>query len=400
MVPSAEINLCKSVDDYWGDYKKYYLSFLEVVNKNPIPSCVVEHYNDLLDYTVLGGKMIRGQALIKAFEEMCATYSIVIDEEIVRIIIYYALVVETVQASFLIADDIADGGTLRRGKTCWHLLKGNSAIAINDSMHLNILSVIVADDLEKKLNKDVDNSNILRKTINVTALGQNIDTSTCMKTEEEHYEQCSLERVLVISENKTSQYTVTGPIECGIFLASLLMEKEQREMIMKNFNENVRHVCRDIGVLFQMQDDYLNIVQIQSYIENKRHSVSASPINQAKDACDISEGKATWIHHRLLYQHKDSMKMGSLETGASPYSWDEVRRAISKEEIDTIILNYGVQNKFVGIYDVYMKYGIIEESENDIKAYTTFIRAEISSVPKGYKKTLSWLIDLIDGRKL
>lgn len=396
-----EINLCKSVNDYWEDYKKYYLSFLEVVSESPIPSCVIKHYNDLLDYTVLGGKMIRGQALIKAFEEMCAIHSIAINDEIARTVIYYALVVETVQASFLIADDIADGGTLRRGKTCWHLLKGNSAIAINDSMHLETLCMIVADDLEKKLNKEVANSNILRRTINITALGQNIDTSTCMKTEEEHYEQCSLERVLMISENKTSQYTVTGPIECGIFLASLLMEKEQREIVKKNFNENVRHICRDIGVLFQMQDDYLNIIQIQSYIENKRHSVSTSPINQAKDACDISEGKATWVHHRLLYKHKDSTKTHSTEAGiSSPYIWDEVRRVIPKEEMNTVVSNYGVQNEFVGIYDVYMKHKVIEEFENDIKAYIMFIRKEISSIPEECKGTLSWLIDLIDGRKL
>ncbi|PZC83815.1 hypothetical protein B5X24_HaOG206972 [Helicoverpa armigera] len=84
----------------------------------------------LLQYTLCGGKLGRGlmvSAGYRMFEE--PEYFSEETQHSARIL---GWCIEMLQTSYLIADDVIDGATVRRGKPCWHLRPNVGISAIKD----------------------------------------------------------------------------------------------------------------------------------------------------------------------------------------------------------------------------------------------------------------------------
>lgn len=76
-----------------------------------------EHFTKLLKENVFGGKMFRGCTVLYVIDLLSAQQNEKPDFELGSVV---GISLEIIHASFLIADDIIDQSSLRRGKPCWY----------------------------------------------------------------------------------------------------------------------------------------------------------------------------------------------------------------------------------------------------------------------------------------
>jgi len=186
--------------------------------------------------------------------------------------------VELLQAFFLVADDIMDQSTTRRGKPCWYTLPEVGLKAINDSFILEACVYIL-------MKKHVGGSKAYGQLVEImhecafqTELGQALD----LNTEDQGEDGCPLDdytmqRVQAIAKHKTSYYSFYLPLALGMALAG--HEDEQTF-------EAAKKICVDVGVYFQAQDDFLDCY--------------GDPKLIGKIGTDIESGKCSWLVAKTL----------------------------------------------------------------------------------------------------
>ncbi|CAL8133515.1 unnamed protein product [Orchesella dallaii] len=180
--------------------------------------------------------------------------------------------VEILQASFLIADDIMDKSTMRRGKPCWYLVDDLGADAVNDSFLLEHIVYQLVKKYFKKTSYYSDLVDLFLQVTHKTVLGQCLDIQTGRNMQLEEY---TMERYEAIVKYKTSFYTFYLPIK----LAATISHVENVTLI-----NNLETLAMNIGYMFQVLDDYLDCY--------------GSKTKTGKIGTDIQNGKCSWLFVR------------------------------------------------------------------------------------------------------
>lgn len=208
----------------------YLNSFLKYMQQHPFDAAPTELYEPI-DYILnLGGKRMRPVMLLMAYQLFKEDYEKALPA---------AYTVEIFHNFSLVHDDIMDVAPLRRGKpTVHHKWDVNTGILSGDAM------LVYAYEYLLKL-EDTSNLHALITTFNKAAIevceGQQYDINF------ETRANVGIEEYLKMIELKTS-VLLAGGMKMGAIIAGA----SEQEL------EHVYQFGRNVGIAFQLQDDYLD----------------------------------------------------------------------------------------------------------------------------------------------
>ncbi|KAJ2948526.1 hypothetical protein O0L34_g7777 [Tuta absoluta] len=224
----------------------------------------------ILEYNLAGGKKARGLTTVFAYE-MLETPENITDESM-RLARIMGWCVEMLQAYFIVADDMMDGSTTRRGVPCWYRLPDVGLGAINDAILINSSLFEVINKHFRNYPQYADFLDLFNETILLTSAGQHLDFTTAQHLSKKNYSLFTIERYQSIVKYKTAYYTYRLPVSLGLLLANVT-DKPTRQ--------RSDEICFDIGEFFQIQDDYIDLYSDESLT--------------GKAGTDIQEGKCSWL---------------------------------------------------------------------------------------------------------
>lgn len=276
-------------------FNSYYPKVIDIINK--YLNCrtvdfVISHINELIQYSIGGGKCARGILTASSYLELTG-YSIEDKMGDVGFILGWAI--ELLQAAFLVADDLMDRSQTRRGKMCWYLKDGVGDTAVNDTLIIENLVFVIIDSLRGEYLDDETVDEIvseLRRIITLTTIGESLDTKAT---------EFDFKWYNVIVENKTSYYTFWIPAIISI-IASKKIPYD------KYMSEDFTKFLLDFGMFFQVQDDYLDVFSDEK-VTGKRGT-------------DIIDRKITWLSckaYELSNSQQKELLTKSYETPEERY---------------------------------------------------------------------------------
>ncbi|CAI9088172.1 OLC1v1022425C5 [Oldenlandia corymbosa var. corymbosa] len=236
----------------------------------------------MLDYNVPGGKLNRGLSVVDSYQLLKEGKELTSEEIFLACALGWCI--EWLQAYFLVLDDIMDGSHTRRGQPCWFRLPKVGMIAANDG-------IILRNQIPRILKKHfrdkpfyVDLVDLFNEVEFQTASGQMIDLITTLVGEKDLSKySLSLHRRIV--QYKTAYYSFYLPVACA-----LLMFGEN----LDNHND-VKDILIEMGVYFQVQDDYLDCF--------------GDPEVIGKVGTDIEDFKCSWVVVKALELSNEEQKM-------------------------------------------------------------------------------------------
>jgi len=227
---------------------------------------------EMLDYTVVGGKMNRGLAVLEALKAIKGD----VDEKEAFLANVVGWCIELLQAFFLVEDDIMDGSITRRGRPCWYKNEKVGMIAINDGI---ILEACIYNILKRHFRDHASYVALLElfhDTTFQTAHGQLLDLLYAPIGQRD-LTKYTMDTYLRIVTYKTAYYTIYMPIASGMVLAGMT-EDSKLQVAQK--------ICVKMGQYFQIQDDYLDCF--------------ADPEVLGKIGTDIEDSKCSWLVVKAL----------------------------------------------------------------------------------------------------
>lgn len=240
---------------------------------------VNEHLSKSLLYNCTGGKLTRGYTVALSLKLVCK------DEELSTKQMTDAYVlgwcVELLQGYFLVADDIMDGSTTRRGQPCWYKKDNLGMLAINDAILLETCIYTLLDKYFRDAPYYLNLLDAFLYTTRHTAMGQQLDLMT-PKCELEDFD---MKRYSEIVEFKTSHYSFYLPVQLGMVLAGIQEAELYRQ---------ARSILLAMGHLFQVQDDYLDCFGDTSLT--------------GKIGTDIQDRKCSWLIVKALENADSSQR--------------------------------------------------------------------------------------------
>lgn len=226
---------------------------------------------EMCHYTVPGGKMNRGLAVIDALRAI--TQEPLTSQQL-EDAITLGWCIELLQAFFLVADDVMDRSKTRRGKPCWYLLPKVKEIAINDSF---LLESFVFDTIRRRFEgrsplKTTDLVNLFLEVTLQTEIGQLHDLTSQPMDGKPDLKRFTLKRYRQIVKYKTAFYSFYLPVACGMILGGVTRAED---FIV------AKKICCSMGEYFQIQDDYLDCF--------------GDPEVIGKIGTDIQDNKCSWL---------------------------------------------------------------------------------------------------------
>uniref|UniRef100_A0A7N0UY84 Farnesyl diphosphate synthase n=1 Tax=Kalanchoe fedtschenkoi TaxID=63787 RepID=A0A7N0UY84_KALFE len=227
----------------------------------------------MLDYNVPGGKLNRGLSVIDSFKYLKEGKELTEEEILLASVLGWCI--EWLQAYFLVLDDIMDNSHTRRGQPCWFRVPKVGMIAVNDGLLLrNHIPRILKKHFKPKPYY-VDLVDLFNEVEFQTASGQMIDLITTIEGEKDLSKySLSLHRRIV--QYKTAYYSFYLPVACALLLAGEKLES----------HVNVKNILVDMGIYFQVQDDYLDCF--------------GDPEKIGKIGTDIEDFKCSWLVVKAL----------------------------------------------------------------------------------------------------
>ncbi|KAL6562381.1 glycerol channel [Orobanche gracilis] len=227
----------------------------------------------MLDYNVPGGKLNRGLSVIDSYKLLKEGKDLTEDEVFLASALGWC--VEWFQAYFLVLDDIMDNSHTRRGQPCWFRVPKVGMIAANDGILLrNHIPRILKIHFRKKPYY-VDLLDLFNEVEFQTASGQMIDLITTIEGEKD-LSKYSLPLHRRIVQYKTAYYSFYLPVACALLMAGENLDN----------HVNVKDVLIDMGIYFQVQDDYLDCF--------------GEPEKIGKIGTDIEDFKCSWLVVKAL----------------------------------------------------------------------------------------------------
>ncbi|KAJ0102324.1 hypothetical protein Patl1_03799 [Pistacia atlantica] len=244
----------------------------------------------MLDYNVPGGKLNRGLSVVDSYKLLKEGKELT-DEEI---FLASALgwCIEWLQAYFLVLDDIMDGSHTRRGQPCWFRLPKIGMIAVNDGILLrNHIPRILKKHFRGKPYY-VDLLDLFNEVEFQTASGQMIDLITTIEGEKD-LTKYSLPLHRRIVQYKTAYYSFYLPVACALLMAG------------KNLDDHidVKNILIEMGVYFQVQDDYLDCFGTPEVIGKVMYCLACSNIGT-----DIEDFKCSWLVVKAMERCNEEQK--------------------------------------------------------------------------------------------
>ncbi|KAL1559973.1 dimethylallyltranstransferase [Salvia divinorum] len=227
----------------------------------------------MLDYNVPGGKLNRGLSVIDSYKLLKEGKDLTDDEVFLASALGWCI--EWLQAYFLVLDDIMDNSHTRRGQPCWFKVPKVGMIAINDGIILrNHIPRILKKHFRTKAYY-VDLLDLFNEVEFQTASGQMIDLITTIEGEKD-LSKYSLPLHRRIVQYKTAYYSFYLPVACALLMAGEDLEK----------HPTVKDVLINMGIYFQVQDDYLDCF--------------GEPEKIGKVGTDIEDFKCSWLVVKAL----------------------------------------------------------------------------------------------------
>ncbi|KAL0236682.1 hypothetical protein PCE1_000080 [Barthelona sp. PCE] len=296
-------------------------------------------------WNVPGGKMFRGMTVVECVSRLMPKDN----EHLLEKAAILGWLLETLQAFFLVVDDIMDKGEMRRGQVAWYRREGVGNIAINDAL---LLESYIYRMLKVHFGSHPHYSKLLdlfHEVSYYTECGQLMDSIHSQTIES--FDKARYEK---ITKMKTAYYSFYLPIASGI----VLCEKHTASGHVLNA---LKEICVKLGHLFQVQDDFLDCYGM----DTGKGGFS-----------DICSGKCTWLIVTALEKAND-------------------------EQLAILNENYGVPvvNNRERIIAVYNELGIKDmciEWQNDI---IEEIEAAIAEFVDVDNSILTWILNKIRSRQ-
>jgi len=260
--------LC-TVEEFKEHYKAIAADLVaDAQAKHELPANEASYLRKVMDYTIPGGKVNRGLTVVQTAQAMRAVAA-----KDMRALAALGWVVEWLQASFLVADDMMDSSVTRRGQPCWYLVPGVGNIAINDALVLlTQCELLVSHYLGSHPHVNAMRD-VLLTTIYETELGQLMDVSTQPPgAEKVNFSLYTMARYKHIVKYKTAFYTFVAPVRLGMLFAGVTDAE---------LHAKVSSVCLLMGEYFQIQDDVLDVYGAPEVI--------------GKIGTDIQDAKCSWL---------------------------------------------------------------------------------------------------------
>lgn len=236
-----------------------------------------------LQYNVPQGKKNRGLACVLAYRMLAKTEDIT--PENIRKAQYLGWCIEMLHSMYLIADDIMDGSSTRRGQPCWHTLDDVKMVAINDGI---MIDASISYILRKQFRNDPYYTRLLEEFNEmkfITSLGQSMD----LLSSRLDVTQYTMDVYKSIVFHKTSYYTFYLPVALAMHMTGYTDPEMFRQ---------AKTILLEIGQFYQAQDDFLDCF--------------GDPAVIGKVGTDIEEGKCSWLAvvamQRATEEQKDIMR--------------------------------------------------------------------------------------------
>ncbi|KAH0869389.1 hypothetical protein HID58_076411 [Brassica napus] len=235
----------------------------------------------MLDYNVPGGKLNRGLSVVDSFKLLKEGKDLTEEEIFLSCALGWCI--EWLQAYFLVLDDIMDNSVTRRGQPCWFRVPQVGMVAINDG-------ILLRNHIHRILKKHfrgkpfyVDLVDLFNEVEFQTACGQMIDLITTFEGEKD-LAKYSLPIHRRIVQYKTAYYSFYLPVACALLMAGENLEN----------HVDVKNVLVDMGIYFQVQDDYLDC-----FADPETLGKVLTPAN-ALIGTDIEDFKCSWLVVKAL----------------------------------------------------------------------------------------------------
>lgn len=299
-----------------------YIDYLQAESFNGDPKSLYDSMNYIMS---LGGKRIR-PALVLAGNQMA--------KGIVEKALPIAHAIEIFHNFSLVHDDIMDASSVRRGKPTVHK-KWNEPTAILAGDNLLIFAY------KYLLNYDGNNKDLILSIFSDTAVriceGQQWDMEFA------YTEGISEKNYLKMIEYKTA-VLLGCALQCGGLTAGI---SEEHSKLLYD-------IAIDIGMQFQLMDDYLDAFGEESVIGKKSGG-------------DIIEGKKTWLYIKSEEINNDTPSWYSTYSGEERVS--VVKNHWKTMELDMLILKKAQEYKS----DALIKIKAWEELGNSTEILTEIL---------------------------
>ncbi|KAL1214047.1 Farnesyl pyrophosphate synthase 1 [Cardamine amara subsp. amara] len=273
-------HLSSSFSSSMADLKSTFLNVYSVLKSDLLHDPSFEFTDEsrlwverMLDYNVRGGKLNRGLSVVDSFKLLKEGKNLTEQEIFLSCALGWCI--EWLQAYFLVLDDIMDNSVTRRGQPCWFRVPQVGMVAINDGILLrNHIHRILKKHFREKPYY-VDLVDLFNEVEFQTACGQMIDLITTFEGEKD-LSKYSLSIHRRIVQYKTAYYSFYLPVACALLMAGENLEN----------HIDVKNVLVDMGIYFQVQDDYLDCF--------------ADPETLGKIGTDIEDFKCSWLVVKAL----------------------------------------------------------------------------------------------------
>lgn len=248
----------------------------DIKEKYQFPQSALDRIDELLHYTCLGGKYNRAGLVLNTLEQLKGTKYTQLSEKIQDQGLAAAWAVEALQACFLVADDVMDASITRRGKPCWYKKPEIQLDAVNDTL---ILESFVFFLIKAFFGSDMVSycalNDLFREVSFQTQLGQMLDLTSQPQGRKDPalLKDFTLDNYHRIITYKTAFYSFYLPIASAMIIHGI-------EIGSKLFTAT-REICIQLGVKFQIQDDYLDCFGDYEFM--------------GKVGTDIKDHKCTWL---------------------------------------------------------------------------------------------------------
>lgn len=179
---------------------------------------------------------------------------------------------ELMRAFFIVIDDIVNHSPIRQGQPCWYKYDdvgngtGNNGVLLESAMYY-----ILQKYCDKK-ECYVNLLEVFQDTIFTTIMGESLELILTNFGKKPNLDLFTMDRYNSISTKKTVYYTYVLPVITAMHLAEI----KDQEMFTQ-----AKTILLEMGQLFQIQNDYLNVFGDSELI--------------GKDSTDIQQGKCTWL---------------------------------------------------------------------------------------------------------
>ncbi|XP_016076871.1 PREDICTED: farnesyl pyrophosphate synthase isoform X1 [Miniopterus natalensis] len=255
------------------NFMQHFSQIIKVLTEDdtgyPDAGDAIARLKEVLEYNVIGGKHQRGMTVLTTFQDLVEPAKQ--DAESLQRAMIVGWCVELLQAFFLVADDIMDSSLTRRGQICWYKKPGVGLNAVNDVL---LLEACIFRLLKLYCREQPYYLNLMELFLQIsyqTEIGQTLDLITGPQGNVD-LGRFTEKRYKSIVKYKTAFYSFYLPVAAAMYMAGIDGEKE---------HTNAKKILLEIGELFQIQDDYLDLF--------------GDPSVTGKIGTDIQDNKCSWL---------------------------------------------------------------------------------------------------------